>query len=370
MMKGKMIERRETADRRIVMSSEQLTLLSLNSRRISQCQLLCFVFVCFSGACIGVQAQTPDETPAQSLVSTDQVVIRKDGSPRTRVMSGVIEDIAGQTIVLRRSGNAIDVFTLREVVAVRFQKSPEFDDGIAKLRDQDWKGALSALQAAAAIEPRKWAVREIRAAIAQALRALGRFEECLQTIEQIMSEDPASRHVWELPLVWDERLPEQQRISLRSADLQSKSPVRQLTAASALLHEPQHQAAAMAALQSLRKTSRGPLQELAETQLWRISLLRPTELRESEVTQWTERVRDFDRRTRSGPEFLIGRALLRIHDYDNAATHLLWMPLVEPLDPATTSASLADAITALELSGRTEEAARLRREHAAASIMD
>jgi len=51
---------------------------------------------------------------------------------------------------------------------------------------------------------------------------------------------------------------------------------------------------------------------------------------------------------------------LQIHDYDNAATSLLWMPLLEPLDPPTTAASLADAITALEMSGRTMEAARLR----------
>ncbi len=349
------------------MHSEQSPLpllLSLVSRRISHCQLLWFLFICFSGAPNAVQTQTPNETPAQSLISTDQIVIRKDGSSRTRVMSGVIEDIAGQTIVLRRSGNTIDVFSLREVVSVRFQKSAEFDDGLTKLHNEDWKGALAALQAAAATEPRKWAVREIRASIAQALRALGRFEECVQAIEQIMSEDPASRHVWELPLVWDERLPEQQRISLSSAELQSKSPARQLTAASALLHEPQHQNAVMAVLQTLRKNTRGPLQELAETQLWRVSLLRSAELRESEITQWSERVRDFDRRTRSGPEFIIGRALLRIHDYDNAATHLLWMPLVEPLDPATTSASLAAAITALELSGRTEEAARLRAAHA------
>jgi hypothetical protein len=53
---------------------------------------------------------------------------------------------------------------------------------------------------------------------------------------------------------------------------------------------------------------------------------------------------------------------LKLHDYDLAATSLLWMPLMEPLDPPTTKASLTDAINALNLSGRTVEAARLETE--------
>lgn len=307
-----------------------------------------------------VQAQAPDEDPPPQLTFTDQVVIRKEGSPRTTTMSGVIEDMAGETIVFRRSGNTLDVFGLREIVSVRYQKSAEFDDGLLKLHNRDWEAAVPAFQAAAAIEPRKWAVREIRASLALALRASGRFAESLETVERILSEDPNSRHVVELPLVWDERLPAHQRISLNAADLRSDSLARQLTAASALLHEPEHQAAAISTLQFLRKTARGQLQKLAETQLWRVRLLRPNELRESEIAHWSERVRDFERRTRAGAEFIIGRSLLLIHDYDNAATSLLWMPLLEPLDPPTTAASLADAISALDLSGRTAEAARLR----------
>jgi hypothetical protein len=206
-------------------------------------------------------------------------------------------------------------------------------------------------------------VREILASTAQAQRALGQFEQCLTTIEKILDDDPASRHVVELPLVWDERLPAEQRIRMTAADLQAASPVRQLTAASALIHEPEHQAAATATLQALRKTARGQILELSEAQLWRARLLQPRRtsgIRSSTVEQ--PGATHLDRRARSGPEFVIGRALLAVHDYDNAATSLLWMPLLEPLDPPTTEASLQQAITALELSGRSAEAARLRAE--------
>jgi len=303
-----------------------------------------------------------DEPSALPMPSTDQIVVRKDGATRTRTVSGTIEDISGQTIVLRRPGNTIETVKLRDVVTLRFQKSPDYDQGLRKIRDRDWKSALPLLQAAAASEPRKWVVREIHASTAVTQRALGQFEACLTTIENILTDDPETRHVVELPLVWDERLSPQQRIAMTAEDLNSRSPARQLCAASALLHDREHQLAALATLQGLKQARRGVFQQLAEAQLWRIRLLHSENLRESEIRDWSQQTKYFDRRTRSGPEFVIGRALLQIHDYDNAATSLLWMPLLEPLDPPTTAASLADAIAALEMSGRSAEADQLRRE--------
>ncbi len=333
---------------------------SRHFRREHAAWLTSFVFAAALLVQQAVVAGQQDEGATLPFTTTDQVVIRKDGALRTRTVSGVIEDMSGESIILRRTGNVVDVFRLREVVSVRFQKSAEFDEGLRKLRERDWNAARTALKFAEKQEPRQWVVREIQAALSQAQRALGQFEESLETIEKILKVDPESRHVVELPLVWDERLPKIQRIQLGVADLQSASIARQLTAASALLQDPANQDECIAVLQKLRKSTQGTLQRLAESQFWRMRLLHPEELRESEISSWRQQVRFFDRRTRSGPEFIIGRALLAIHDYDNAATSLLWMPLLEPLDPATTASSLTDAIMALDLSGRTAEAAQLR----------
>ncbi len=316
--------------------------------------------IAFVVLCLPAHAQPPDEASALPFVSSDQIVIRKAGSQRAKTMSGVIEDLSGQTVVLRRAGNTVDVFNLRDVVSLRFQKSPEFDEGLRRIRARNWKGAVTALQAAANSEPRKWVSREIRASLANAQRGIGQLNVCLETIERILKDDADSRHVVELPLVWDERLPAEHRISMAVADLKSESLARQLAAASALLQDLQHQTASIATLQSLKKNAHGRLRDLAEMQLWRVPLLRPDELRSSDIASWNQQVRFLDRRTRSGAEFIIGRALLATHDYDNAATSLLWVPFLEPLDPPTTAASLTDAITALNLAGRTAEAARLR----------
>jgi len=304
-----------------------------------------------------------DETSRLPLVTDDRVVVRSEGGNRTKTISCVIEDIAGQNIVVRRSGSTVNVIRLQEVVSVQFRKSEDFNEGLKKLRARDWKTALTSLQTAVTTENRNWARREINAHLAQAYRALGEFEGCLATVEKIVQDDPDTRHVVELPLVWDERLPVKHRIQLAAADLKSPSEVRRLTAASALLHESSQEAIAVAVLKDLEQSATGVLRELVRAQLWRLRLLHPDQLREAEVSSWSQNVRQLDRRTRSGPEFIIGRALLATHDYDNAATSLLWMPLLEPLDPPTTNASLQEAITALELSGRQSEADKLRREY-------
>ncbi|MFO0999753.1 MAG: hypothetical protein U0936_05405 [Planctomycetaceae bacterium] len=304
-----------------------------------------------------------DEESRLPLVTDDRVVVRSEGGYRPKTISCIIEDITGQNIVVRRSGSTVNVIRLPDVVSVQFRKSEEFNEGLKKLREHDWKKALASLQSAVTTENRNWARREINAHLAQAYRALGEFGGCLATVEKIVQDDPDTRHVVELPLVWDERLPPEHRIQLGAADLRSPSVARRLTAASALLHDSSQEAAAVVVLKDLEKSATGVLLELVRAQLWRLRLLHPDQLREAEVSSWSQSVRQLDRRTRSGPEFIIGRALLATHDYDNAATSLLWMPLLEPLDPPTTNASLQDAIKALELSGRQTEADKLRREY-------
>ena len=311
-----------------------------------------------------------DEESRLPLATDDRVVIRSEGGYRTKTLSCVIEDIAGQKIVVRRSGSTVNVIRLQEVVSVHFRKSEEFNEGLKKLRERDWKTALTSLQTAVTTENRNWVRREINSHLAQAYRALGEFEGCLATVEKIVQDDPDTRHVVELPLVWDERLPVKHRIQLAAADLKSPSEVRRLTAASALLRDSSQEAAVVAVLKDLEKSATGVFLELVRAQLWRLRLLHPEQLREAEVESWSQHVQELDRRTRSGPEFVIGRALLATHDYDNAATSLLWMPLLEPLDPPTTNASLQDAITALELSGRQSEADKLRLEYPRTSEAD
>lgn len=301
-----------------------------------------------------------DEESLLPFPATDQLIVAPRAGKPGRTITGVVEDISGQTIVLRRSASDVEVFMLRDVVRVDFHKSTEFDEGLRQLQKNEHRAAISSLRTAAATEPRKWAVREINAMLARAFTGNCLFDDALKTIESIIESDPNSRHVVELPLIWDERLPDAKRIALGDMDLQARSIARQLTAASSLLHKPEHQAECVAVLKSLSKSSNTRVQTLAETQLWRLKLLNPATLATSDVQLWHRQLNRLDRRTRTGPEFLCGRAHLLLNEYDLAATSLLWMPLLEPLDAETTRASLIEAISALELAGRKPEADALR----------
>ena len=302
---------------------------------------------------------TPSILP---FTTTDHIVIRDGDALRTKIIPGVIEDIAGQSVVLRRGSNAVEVFKLRDLESLQFGKTAAFDEGLRHIQNQAWTKAIDTLSIAETTEPREWVVREIQASQAEALRAAGRFDEGITVVERICEHDPNTRHLNLLPLVWDERLSPTHRIAAKPEDLKSPSLLRQLVAASALLQDPKHEASAAVVLQTLKTGPRAAIQQLAETQLWRLRLLHPETIRASETEGWMQRVRDFDKRQRSGPEFIIGRALLTVHDYDNASTSLLWMPLVAPLDPPTTIACKNEAIGALKLSGRIAEAAQLQNE--------
>jgi len=294
------------------------------------------------------------------FTTTDQIVMRDSNSQRAKVIPGVIEDLAGHSVVFRRGGNAVEVFKLRDIESIQFGKSGSFDEGLRHIQDHDWLRAIASLKIAETTEPREWVVREIQASLAEALRAAGKFDECTEVVERIYENDPNTRHLNMLPLVWDERLLPEHHVSVKPEHLKSPSLLRQLVAASALLQDPAHETAAAVVLQTLKTGPRASLQQLAEAQLWRLRLLHPDTIRASETALWMQRVRDFDKRQRSGPEFVIGRALLALHDYDNASTSLLWMPLVAPLDPPTTTACTTEAITALKQSGRVAEAEQLQ----------
>ncbi len=316
---------------------------------------------------VSTTASAQDTPLILPFTTTDQIVIRDGDSQRTKIIPGVIEDIAGQSVVLRRGGNAVEVFKLRDIESIQFGKTAAFDEGLRHIQNREWTRAIDTLSIAETTEPREWVVREIQASQAEGLRGAGRFDECIKVVEKIYEHDPNTRHLNLLPLVWDERIPQEHRFKARVNDLKSPSLLRQLVAASALLQDPMHQSAAAVVLQSLKTGPRAAIQQLAESQLWRLRLLHPESIRASETEGWMQRVRDFDKRQRSGPEFIIGRALLAVHDYDNASTSLLWMPLVAPLDPPTTLACTNEAIGALKKSGRIAEAIQLQRELDAAA---
>ena len=304
-------------------------------------------------------APSGDEGSLLPPASGDQVILKPKGAARPKILQGAIGDIKGHSVVLRQNSGQVEVIILRDVQRLEFAKSEAYENGLRAIQQRKWKDALKALAEAQREERRPWVRREILSSMAECYRARREFAECLKAVEQILAEDPSSRHVLCLPLVWDERLPDNQKYVADVSQLRSKSLAEQFTAASALLSSEEHRRQATATIQKVRKEGDLTMSQLAELQLWRLRLIEPEKLAVLEVEEWQRRLKELDRKVRSPGEFLAGRALMQLHENDRAIVSLLWMPLMEPWDPPTTAASLTDALTLFDQSGRSAEGQRL-----------
>ena len=328
------------------------------------CIWLCSVWLC--------ETLTADEPAAGTVFSGDEVELSAPDLGRPPVLTGVIEELAGESVFLRSRG-VLRAIPLRDVRQLRFSRPAGYDEGLRRVQVGEWRGAAEHLTAALAVESRPWVLREIRAELASCHRSLRAWEACIREVTEILDTDPDSRHVLMLPLVWDERLDVAERYVAAMEELQAKSPARRLAAASALLSDQKHGSAAEAVLLDLRRHGRGGVVRIAELQLWRVKLGQRESLRITDVDQWQERLGEFSRAMRGPGEFLSGRAFRQLGDLDRAAASLLWMPLAAPLDPGSCRAALTEAAAVLEESGRTDDArrirARLAAEHSAATAI-
>ncbi|MCR9202609.1 MAG: hypothetical protein NXI04_28540 [Planctomycetaceae bacterium] len=320
---------------------------------------MCPVFRIAFTLCV-LPALTADE-PSSVFTSGDFVVLRSD--VRSSRISGRIEDIKGETVTLLRSNRAkVEVFRCRDLAQLHFGRPLDWARGREQWEAGNQRRGLELFDRAINSELRPWARNELLAESARFCLQAGKFEQALQRIERVFAKDPQTRHVALLPLVWDERLPDSERISVPRNDIDSDSVVRQLVACSVWLHSSDHREAVVSRLTSLRRTSgNSRLSELAGTQLWRDGLLHQS----SDLTvpdHYRDIVSQLPADARGGAAFVLGRLLARRHQYDDAALLLMWMPLMSHNDRALAAASLAESIRCLRLGGRLPEAARLQQD--------
>ena len=322
--------------------------------------LLILQFACISAA--GANTLINQDDSVLPFIGSD-VLLMSDGSGRVERHTGQIEDIKGETMTFRLNGRSkIRFIRMTDVVELRMTRGKAWENGRAFQAERQLSAALNAFDAALQQESRDWAWNEIQANAVIACIQQGQRKEAVRRIEQILDRDDRSRHVSLVPLVWDERILLEEHEHDNDVELSSRSEVRQLMAASALLHLPNHQANATLVLRRLQKKSRlSRIRELAEAQLWRLAFLDTSEKTRA-LDVWTDRVESISVESRHGPMFALGRCAVKNYDYDRAATLFLWTALMSPIDERLAAQALGEAITCLRESGRNHNAADLAAE--------
>ncbi len=319
-----------------------------------------------AGLCGGIACGWGDEAtsslPAAEQSRHHEVYLRGSGVQRGRRLQGTIEDMPGEALIFRTIAGNRERLRIGEIAELRFGRSPQWEEGLALREAGDVAGAAKSIRAAMGVESRAWALRELRGMLAGLLREQGAYEECLEEVQRILDSDADSRHVIEIPLVWDEQVPVVERMPAGAVDLESKSELRRLIAASSLLGRVELREACEQEFRQQMLNGRGTLKQLAEIQTWRSKLLAADELTVFEVDGWQDRSQEFARPVRAAAAIVVAQADLLLHREDRALEGFLWCALVGAPDRATNVIALNRALAVMERTGRTGGAAVMERE--------
>lgn len=290
---------------------------------------------------------------AQSAVGGwHTLTVWSDGQWETR--RGQIRDIKGLSLLFEPAGElGVKSISFSSIRSISFTSDPDFARGVSSFGTKNYGPAQRHFEKALQSEGRDWAKLEIMNRIALAMIADNRRAESLPLFQQIQKVDPDSRLLGNLPLVWDERLPEIERLKLSTRGLTTADEINRLAIASCVLHDSEFQLRATSVLKKLRATSKSSVvSQLATAQLWRLSLFDTTETVQMLTDVWEQQWQRMPAMVRPGAGYVLGRCLQQQNQFDRAALVLLWSPFVQVNDRAIAASSLKVASQCLASGGK------------------
>ncbi|MGI8978912.1 MAG: tetratricopeptide repeat protein [Pirellulaceae bacterium] len=287
------------------------------------------------------------------------VLTGKDAKTRTN-RTGEVVDFTGESLQLKSSSGRIENIPAARVVEIRTQWTPAHERGDALRGEGKLEEAINAYKQAKRDEPRAWARRKIMAELVVCYAEVGRFDVAGDEWLAIVSSDPLTTHYNVVPVAWRSLPPDAALEPRALAWLHSKAPAAQVLGASWLLTGPQR-SAAMTALDGLAgsKTVDVRIRSLAQIQLWRTKLV---SAKREDVQRWQSAIEQMPAEVRAGGYFVVGDALARLNQSEDAALAYLHIPLVYNQQRAMAADALIATAKEHEKLERGEQAAGLYRE--------
>jgi len=288
----------------------------------------------------------------------DVVHYRTDGGMRQ--LAGEIVRYNRREIVVRTSGGRETTVAADRVAEIDSAWHPAEREADALFQQRRFDEALDRYRAALGAERRRWVQQRLVAGTVRCYQRLDQVVPAVQSFLALVRDDPQTPYFDAIPLCW---LPVQPAPTVEreaQAWLGSDEPAAQLLGASWLLATRERPAAAaglarLAAAPALNAQLRG----LAAAQAWRT---RVATAGPEEVARWQSAVASLPRELQAGPYFLIGQALARGGQPDQAALALLRVPILYPDQSQLAAEALLAAAGQLKSAGHAAEAEALLRE--------
>lgn len=282
-------------------------------------------------------------------------ILNRDDSRGFFRLTGVVEAFNREGLVLKTSDGEKTI-AAHLVKKIHYRKSEEQKLGELHFQQKNFRDALTHFKKSLASAERRWIEVEIMEKIIRCETALAFYSQAianflaLEELEPQMTDQTFSS----IPIVW-QTIPGDAQIEgtarkLLNAD--GKSPTAILLCGSCLMFSSDGKEIAKR-MKQLAQNREPRLALLAQAQCWRLEMM---DLTPEKAQRWQLTLDSFPPELRSGPEFIVGQAFLRLNDFDQAALSFLKCALVYDAPPTLTREAMKQAKKALELGGRPEEA--------------
>ncbi|MCC9607249.1 tetratricopeptide repeat protein [Blastopirellula sp. JC732] len=293
-------------------------------------------------------------------VAEDRVYLQRSVESRApEVYVGQINDYTGETLTMTTlSGRQIEI-PAAKVAKVESDWSEQMRQAQALFAQKKFAEAEIAFQEAYRAEMRPWVKRLLIAETARCRRNLGRNDAAGDAFLALVASDPYTPYLDAMPLAWKTGEPD---VNLHRAAIgwleRSDSPYAQLMGASFLLSAAER-TQAIAVLQRLKTSAPAELAILADMQLWRTE---PPVKDADKVAARRKQLERLPSNVQSGPRLLLGDALARDDQHEQATIEYLRIPILDNVDRPLAAEALLRAGKQLETMGRPAQAKRLYRE--------
>jgi signal peptidase II len=300
----------------------------------------------------------PAMLPAGVHAEDTVIVLAGPDKPHIR-RTGTIVDYSGAGISLKLASGRQEQISLSQIVSVETARVKDHDTAHRFFGEGKYRDALTAYRSAVEAEKRAWMRREILAQMVVCYQRLGQIAEAGQTFSIIVQSDPQTQHFSVIPLSWKPQQPSPDVERQAKAWLADEDqPAMALLGASWLLNSA-NRGAAEDTLRTLSTGKDANVAMLAEAQRWRPQIVTAT-LQDTLV--WKRRIEQFPEMLRAGPYLILGRALARLQQHEQAALTFMRIPIFHAIQDDLAAEALMMAGEQLKQAGNTQEARSVFRE--------
>ncbi len=288
----------------------------------------------------------------------DTVLVRMPSGRGQQRLTGEIREFNGRELVLVRSTGREERLPTERVIEIQATWQPSHVQAEQAMTEARFADAIVLWRQAIAAEPRAWARRRGVARLVRCYSQERQDDAAGDLFAALVESDPDTQYFDVIPLSWGASTPQPGLEAKAAAWLTHSREVMQLIGASWLLSSPRRQEA-ITNLRRLAGSSDSRVALLATAQLWRVESATATA---ADLARWAALLDRIPPALRGGPYFVLGDALARQQQFDQAALHLMRVPIQYAQQRGLAAESLWMTARLLEKQQRAAEARTLYRE--------